>query len=156
MRERPFHVVGQVGARTPKDLAHVFGKRQRIRIVRGDAADARIDGERDFDQLVEIRFDVGHAEGAKILVLVQRLQRGAGFDHAAAAGTQHIPRHVEQPEPGRMDERPDGRLLVEAALGGEDQRIDAAQRPVGVGRGRSLERLRDGRLGGLAEQVPER
>ena len=73
LRERPLHVLGQVGARTPKDLAHVFGERQRVRIVRGDAPDARIDGERDFGQPIEVRFDVGDAECAEILVLVQRL-----------------------------------------------------------------------------------
>ena len=55
-----------------------------------------------------------------------------------------------------MDERANRRLLVEAALGGEDERIDTTQGPVGVGGDRRLKRLRDGRLGGLAEQVPER
>ena len=36
-----FDVLRHVGARAPEDLAHVFGERQRIGIMRGDAPNPR-------------------------------------------------------------------------------------------------------------------
>ena len=47
------------------------------------------------------------------------LQRGAGFEHAAAAGAEHVPGEIEEAEPGGMQERRDGALLAEPDLGGE-------------------------------------
>jgi hypothetical protein len=54
----------------------------------------------------------------------QRLRRG---EHAAAAGTQHVPAQLEQAEPRGMQERADRLFLGEAALGGEGQHIDPAE-----------------------------
>ena len=60
---------------------------------------------------IERRLVFVGAERAEILGAIERLQRGARFEHAAAAGTDHVPGHVEEPEPSRMDESPDRRLF---------------------------------------------
>ena len=61
---------------------------------------------------------------------IEGLQGRGRFEHAAAAGTEHVPGHVEDAEPRRMDERADRRFLVEAVRGGEGERVDAVERPV--------------------------
>ena len=75
-------IVRELVARAPEDLAHVFGERKRIRIVRGDAANPRIDGEGDLDQPVERRLAIDRAERAIILGLIEVLQRRTRLDYA--------------------------------------------------------------------------
>ena len=75
-----------------------------MRVVRRDPAHARADGEGDFDHLVERRLVAGGAQRAVIFVLVHGLERRVGVEHAAAARAEHVPRHFEQAEPGRMQE----------------------------------------------------
>ena len=108
-----FDILGHVIARAPEDLAHIFGEGKRIGIMRGDAANARVDRERDLDQLVERRFVIGRAKRAIIVGVTEGLQGRARLEHAAASRAQHVPRHVEQSEPRRMDEAADGLFLVE-------------------------------------------
>ena len=55
-----------------------------------------------------------------------------------------------------MDERADRRFLVEPAFGGEGERIDAVERPVGRGFDRGFQGVGDSRVGRLPQQVPER
>ena len=59
---------GSVEAGAEIDLAEIFDRRQLVRIVRGDAAHARVDGEGDLDHLVERRLVVGGAERAAVFV----------------------------------------------------------------------------------------
>ena len=144
------------GARAPKDLPHVFGMGQRAGIMRADAADSRINRERDLDQLIESRFVILHAERTEIVVAIEGLQGRGRFEHAAAARTEHVPGHVEEAEPSRMDERADHRLLVEPALGGEGERVDAVQRSVRSGFDGGFQRGGDRRLRRLPQEFPER
>ena len=55
-----------------------------------------------------------------------------------------------------MDERADRRLFVEPALGGESERIDAVERPVGPGFNRCLQRVGDSRVRRLPQEFPKR
>ena len=154
--DRALEVLRNHGAGAPEDLPHVFGKGQSARIMRADAPDSRIDGEGDFDQLVEGRLVILHAERAEIVVAIDALQGDGRFEHAAAAGAEHVPRHVEEAEPRRMNERADRRLLVEPALGGESERVDAVERPVRPGFDRRLQRVGDVRVRRLPQEFPER
>ena len=72
--------------------------------------------------------------------MIDGLERRADIEHAAAAGTQHVPRQFEQAEPGGVQERGQRALFVEAVLGGEIEHIDAAE----VAIGRFTNRLLDG------------
>jgi hypothetical protein len=49
---------------------------------------------------------------------------------AAAAGAQHVPGQLEQPETRGMQEHRDGVLDVDPGLGGEIEDVDAAERAV--------------------------
>ena len=62
-----------------------------------------------------------------IFVVTHGLQRGPGVEHAAAAGTEHVPRQFEQPELGGVEESGDHFFLVEAAPGREFERVDATE-----------------------------
>ena len=55
-----------------------------------------------------------------------------------------------------MDEPANRRLLVEAMGAREGERIDPVQRPVGRGFNRRLQRIGDGGLRRLPQQIPER
>ena len=57
---------------------------------------------------------------------IEGLQGRGRFEYAAAAGTEHVPGHVEDAEPRRMDERTDHRFLVEAWEARDRLRQDAA------------------------------
>src|SRR5208337_3614317 len=99
---------------------------------------------------------VRRAEPARVFGAVERLQRGAGFENAAAAGTEHVPRHVEEADPGGVHQRADHWLFAKFVLGGEGERIDAAERAVRSGFYRRLQRIGDGRVGSLLQKFPER
>ena len=95
--------------------------------MRSDAADAAIDRERHLDQFVERRLVLVHAERTEILRTVDRLQRGPALEYAAAPGTKHVPRHVEEAQPCRMDEPCDRGFLVQRMPGGEGEHVDAVE-----------------------------
>lgn len=88
----------QIHTRTPKDLPEVLGPRQRLRVVSGDATDARADRERHLDHFVQGRLITGRAERAVVFSLIYGLKRDAGIENAAATGTENIPRQFENPE----------------------------------------------------------
>ena len=149
-------VLGEIDGRAEEDLARVFGERKRIGFVRRDPADSRVHGEGDLDELVERRFVVLRAKGAEVFGTVESLQRRARLEHAAAARAERAEAHVEEPEARRMHERADRRLFVEAVLGGEGERVDPVQRPVGTGLHLPLEDGRHLRVGRLPKKTPER
>ena len=95
--------------------------------MRSDPAHPRTDREGHFHHVVERGLVGGIAERAIVLVAFHRLERGTRVKHAAAAGTQDVPRQFEQAEPGGVQERGDRAFLVESTLGGEGERVDAAQ-----------------------------
>jgi hypothetical protein len=146
----------QFGGGAPEDLARVIRQRQRIGIVGGDAAHARIDGERHLDMAVERGLAIRRAERAEIFRPVERLQRRRGLQHAAAAGAKRAPRHVEQPQMGGAHQGAHRRILVEPMLGGEGERVDARQPR--IRRGLNLAFQRGGGLGlsGFGQQRPQR
>ena len=115
-----------------------------------------MDGEGDLDEFVERRRVVRRAERARVFGAAQRFQRGAGFKNAAAAGTEHVPGHVEEAQTRGVHQRADHRLLAELMAGGEGERIDATERPVRRGFNRSLKCIGDSRIGRLPQQPPER
>ena len=143
--------LGQVDAGAPEDLPEILPHGQRMRIVRGDAAHARIDREGDLDHLVERRLIAGGAERAVVGLLAHGLERVHGVEHAAAAGAQHVPGQFEQAEPRGMQEAADRLFLVEPALGGEVQHVDAAQLPVGAVGDQRFDRGDDLRVGRIAQ-----
>ncbi len=100
--------------------------------------------------LIESRFVILDAERTKIVVAIEGLQGRGRLEHAAAARTEHVPGHVEEAEPRRMDERADHRLLVEPALGGEGERVDAVQRLVRSGFDGGFQRVGDVRMTRMA------
>ena len=119
-------VVRKLNSGAPEDLAHVLGEGKRVGIVGRDPTDLRIDGEGDFDEFVERWRVVRGAEGTHVFGTVERLERGPGFENAAAAGTEHVPGHVEEADPGGVHQRADHQLFAELMLRGEGERIDAA------------------------------
>ena len=140
--KRCLEIVRQVDARAPEMLAGIFDVGQRIRIVPRDPAHARAYGEHDLDHLVQRRLVAASTQRAVVFIVVDRLQRRAGFQHAAAAGAQHVPGHVEDAEPRRMQERGDGVLLVEVIGFGEVEHIEPAQGAVAALRDQPFDRLR--------------
>ena len=120
---------GELKAEESRYGAHLLD-RQRVRIVRSDPANARVDRERDLDKLVEDRLAVARAERTMILGAADRFERIAAVEHAAATGTHHVPRHVEQPKARRMDERGDGRVFVQFAARGQCKRVDPIERAI--------------------------
>ena len=123
--------LGQIDARAPENLAVIFGFGKRIGIVGGDAAHPRAHREGDLDHLVERRLVAARAQSAGIFLVIDGLERRAGIEHAAATGTEHVPRQFEQAEPRGMEERGERALFIEAVLGGEIERVDAAQLAIG-------------------------
>ena len=147
-----FNILRHVIARAPEDLAHVFGEGKRIRVMRGDAANALVDRERDLDQLVERRFVIGRAQRAIIVGVIEGLEPRARLEHAAASRAQHVPRHVEQSKPRRMDKAADGLFLVETMRFSIGERIDAVERSIRVRFNRCLQSLDHRRIGGLPQK----
>jgi hypothetical protein len=145
----------QVDARAPEDLAVVFHFGQRIGTVGSDAAYARAYGEGNLHHLVEDRLVSRSAQPARIFLAIEGLEGRAGIEHAAAAGTEHVPRQLEQAEPRRVQEGGDHPLFIEAILGGEGERVDAAEVAIGRLAHRALDRgntLGVGRLPQHAEK----
>ena len=95
--------------------------------MRRDPPDLRADGEGDLDLLVDRGLIAAGAQSAMIIVVTQRFQRAVGIEHAAAAGTQHVPGQVEQPEPRGMQEAGNHPLFVEPGSLGEIQHVDAVE-----------------------------
>ena len=62
-----------------------------------------------------------------VLIPVQGLQGGIGVKHAATAGTEDIPGHLECPKPSGVEECGDCLLLVQAVVGCERESINAVQ-----------------------------
>ncbi len=85
----------QLEARAPKNLTHVLGKGKRIRIVGANPPNSWIDSKRDLDQFVQSRFVLKCAEGAEITRAIERPEPVASLEHAGAASTKHVPRHVK-------------------------------------------------------------
>lgn len=129
--ERLIETLRQIDAGAPENLPQIFDFRQRIRIVRGDAAHARAHREGDFDHLVERRLVARGAEPAGIFLVIDGLERRAGVEHAAAAGTQHVPRQFKQAKPRRVQEAGKRALFVKTVLCGKTQSVDAAQLAIG-------------------------
>ncbi len=65
--------------------------------MRRDPPHLRADREGDLDLLVDRGLIAAGAQSAMIVVVAQRFQRAVGVEHAAAAGTEHVPGEVEQP-----------------------------------------------------------
>ena len=103
------------------------GKGQRVRVVRLDAAHARIHGERHLDHLVERGLVTRCAQRARVFLTAYAFERGVRVQHAAAAGAKHVPRQLEQPESRAMQKCADGTLLVDAVACREIQDVDAAE-----------------------------
>jgi hypothetical protein len=77
-------------------------------------------------------------------------------EHAAAAGTQDIPRQLENANAGGMQEGADHSLFVQAALGREIEDVDAAKLVIGSVPNQCFhgsDRVRVGRLPHDAEQA---
>jgi hypothetical protein len=115
-----------------------------------------MDGEGDLDEFVERRRVVRRAERARVFGAVERFQRGAGFKNAAAAGTEHVPGHVEEAQTRGVHQGGDHRLFAQSMAGGEGERIDATERSVRRGFNRSLKRIGDSRIGRLPQERPQR
>ena len=60
----------------PQNTGGIFDRRQGVRIVGGDAPDARADGEDDLDPLVERRLVAGGAKRAVVDIVMDRLEVG--------------------------------------------------------------------------------
>src|SRR4029077_17968307 len=80
----------QVDARAPEDLAVVFHFGQRIGTVGSDAAHTRAYGEGALHHPVGDRLVARSAQPARIFLAIEGLERRAGIEHAAAAGTEHV------------------------------------------------------------------
>ena len=144
--------VGQIDARAPEYLPVIFDFGERVGVVGADMAHPRADGESHLDHLVESGLIAGSAETAIILVAIDGFERRAGIEHAAAAGTNHVPGQFEETEPGRVQKRSDHPLLVEPVLRREGERIDAAEIAVR----RVADRGLDGRNAVGVGRLPQR
>ena len=126
-----------------------------MRIVRRDPAHARADGEGDLDHLVERGLVAAGAERAVVILFVHGAELLVGVEHAAAAGAQHVPAQFEQAEPRGVQEAADGLFLVEPALFGKVQHVDAAQRPILAVADQRFDRGGDLGIGGIAERAEQ-
>jgi len=96
--------------------------------MRGDASDASADREGDLDHLVERCLIAAGAERANVIVMTDRLQCRAFAKHTAAAGTDDIPRQFKDAKARSVQEGGNDGFLVETAIGGKSDGVDAAQR----------------------------
>src|SRR6185437_3809854 len=96
------------------------------------------------------------AQRAGVFVMAHAFERGIRVQHAAAAGAEHVPRQLEQPESRAMKKCADGALLVDTVACREVQHIDATELAVR----RPLDVLLDGggsnRVGRLPEDLEQR
>ena len=74
-----------------------------------------------------------------------------GVEHAAAAGTEHVPADVEHAEPRGVQEAGDHLLLVEAGLAREIQQVDAVELAILAILDHIPDGLGHGRIGGLLQ-----
>jgi len=148
-------ILRQVSRRAPENLAEIFHRRQAVRVVASNPAHARADGEVDVDHFVERGVVAGGAERTIVDVLMHRLQRVVGAKHAAAAGAEDVPLHLEEAEARGVEERGDGFLGVEAALLAEGDRIDAVEVAVGALGDEFLNRCNRRRVGRAPENGKE-
>ena len=149
-------IAWQIDPRTPEHLPHIVPHRQAVGIVGGDPADAGADRERHLDHFVERRLISGGAEGAVVFCLIDRFQRGAGIEHAAAARAEHVPGHVEQAQPRRMQESRGHLLIGEAVACRESQGIDAIEIGVDPLANQGLDGRGDLWLGGTTQDLEQR
>jgi hypothetical protein len=154
--EHLLEILRQREAGAEVDLAEIFERRQLVWVLGGDSAHPRAHGESYLHHLVQRRLVIGGAERAEILVALHGLQRGVGLQYAAATGTEHVPRHVENADPCGMQECGDGAVVVQPVRGGEGHGVDAAELPVVGLRDETLHRVHGGSLGGLPEQGEHR
>ena len=146
----------QVDAGAPEHLPAILPDRKLLRIVRRYAADARAHRERDLDHLVERRFVAGSAQGAPIFVPVERLQRRARVEDAAAAGAEDVPGQLEQPKARGMQEGGDEAFLVHAEARRQIQDVDSIEVPVGRFLNETLDRFRRHGSSALAQDGEKR
>ena len=145
-----------VDSRAPENLPEIFPERQRIGIVRRDPPDARADGEGDLDLFVDGGLVAGRAQRAIIVVMAQRFQRGMRVEHAAAAGAEHVPAQIEQPEPRCMQEAGNHLLLVEAGLRRKIQQVDPVELAILAVLDQMLDGVGDRGIGGLLQDCKQR
>src|SRR5439155_11866098 len=98
--------------------------------MRRDPAHPPADRECDLDDFVENRRIAGGTPGAVVVVAVDALQRLARLEHAAAARAQHVPRQLENPEPGSVQKCGDRTFFIEMPPCREIQHVDAAKRAI--------------------------
>ena len=147
-------VVREVDARTPENLAHVFGS--------GSASGscAAIWRTRGFTvKLTSTRLSsVGSTDDAqnehRYSDRSKRLERVSRSEDPAAARTEHVPRQVEYTDSGGVQERADRRFFVQALRSSEGQRVDPVERAVRTGLDQPLQGCEDGRVGRLPQRVP--
>ena len=122
----------------------------------GDSAHLRADGEGDLHHLVQRGLIAGGAERALVVLFVHVSQGRGRVEHAAAAGTQDIPRQLENADARGVQERGDHSFFVQAALGREIEDVDAAKFVIGSVPDQCFhggDRFRVGRLSHDAEQT---
>ena len=74
-----------------------------------------------------------------------------GAEHTAAAGAQHVPAEIEQPEPRRMQKGGDRVLFIDAVLRGEVEDIDAVELVILTVLDETRDRIDHLRVGGLIQ-----
>ena len=149
-------LVRQIDARAPEDLTQILRGREGVRLVCRDPAHPRTDRERHLDHLVQRGLVTGRTQRAVVLRPVDAFERGAGVEHPAAAGTQHVPRQFEKADTGRVQERAEGPFLVDPFPGGEGEDVDPAELAVGPAFNQPLDGVHRDRIGGLPQHGPHR
>ena len=149
-------VLGQIDSRPPEELALVIPHRQCIGVVAGDLANAGRDREGHLHHLVEGGLITRAAERAAIGGLLDRLEAGAGIEHAAATGAEHVPRDLEDAEPRRVEKSRDGALFIQALLAGKRKRVDAIEGSVRCVAHRALHGIDNRAVRRLAENGEKR
>jgi hypothetical protein len=120
-------IIRKIDRRTPEDLAIIFGRGQFVGIMRRDLAHPRAYRKRHLDQIIERRLIARGAERAMILRPVQRLQALVGGKNPGTARAHHVPCHLEDAEPYRIEQRCDHPLFVEALRACKIKRVHLVQ-----------------------------
>ena len=149
-------LIGDIDARPPVDAAQVFRQRQLVRAVAGDAADAGVDGKGDLDQFIQRRRIIGGAERAVVFGPHHGFQRGIGVQHPAAAGTQHVPRQIENAQRRRVQEPGDGALRVQRATQRKGGHVHAQEIAVVAVAEQCFDGVRHVRIRRLPQQPEQR
>ena len=154
--QQPLQIVRKIDGRTPEDLAIIFGCGQFVGIMGRDLSHARADREGHLDQIIERRLIACGAESAIILRPIQGLQAFVGGKNPGAARAHHVPCHLEDAEPHRIQERCDDPIFVDALHTGEIERVYLVQ---GMIRGiphHTLEHVHNGFVGRLTQGRKQR